>query len=99
LDEGQAGAVLAGRRDAVALSAATGQGVETLLDAIEKALPISGAVTLRIPHARGSGLARCYERGRGLSRADEPGYVTVEVELPGPALASVASYRVERVLD
>ncbi len=99
LDEGQAGAVLAGRRDAVALSAATGEGVETLLDAIEKALPISGAVTLRIPHGDGSALALCYERGRVLARTDEPGYVTVEVELPGPALPSVAAYRVERVLD
>src|SRR5947208_14251803 len=44
LDEAQAGAVLAGRRAAVALSAATGEGVETLLDAVEKALPIPGAV-------------------------------------------------------
>jgi GTPase len=99
LVEEQAGAVLAGRRDAVALSAATGEGVETLLDAIEKALPISGAVTLRIPHGDGSALALCYERGRVLARTDEPGYVTVEVELPGPALPSVAAYRVERVLD
>jgi GTPase len=99
LVEEQAGAVLAGRRDAVALSAATGEGVETLLDAIEKALPISGAVTLRIPHGEGSALALCYERGRVLARTDEPGYVTVEVELPGPALPSVAAYRVERVLD
>ena len=99
LDEAQAGAVLAGRRAAVALSAATGEGVETLLDAIEKALPIWGAVTLRIPHGDGAALALCYERGRVLARADQPGHVTLEVELPGPALAAVAGYRVERVLD
>ena len=99
LDEAQAGAVLAGRRAAVALSAATGEGVETLLDAVEKALPISGAVTLRIPHGDGAALALCYERGRVLARADQPGHVTLEVELPGPALAAVAGYRVERVLD
>jgi hypothetical protein len=73
--------------------------METLLDVIEKALPISGAVTLRIPHGDGGALALCYERGRVLARTDEPGYVTVEVELPGPALAAVAGYRVERVLD
>jgi GTP-binding protein HflX len=99
LDEAHAGAVLAGRRDAVALSAATGDGVETLLDAIEKALPISSAVTLRIPHSDGAALALCYERGRVLNRADEPGHVALEVELPGPALSAVAAYRVERVLD
>jgi GTPase len=99
LDEAQAGAVLAGRRSAVALSAAGGEGVETLLDAIEKVLPASGAVTLRIPHGDGAALALCYERGRVLTRTDEPGFVTLEVELPGPALTAVAAYRVERVLD
>ena len=99
LDEAQAGAVLAGRRAAVALSATTGQGVESLLDAIEKVLPASGAVTLRIPHGDGAALALCYERGRVLARADEPGHVTLEVELPGPALTALGAYRVERVLD
>jgi GTP-binding protein HflX len=99
LDEAHAGAVLAGRRSAVALSAATGEGVETLLDAVEKALPVSGAVTLRIPHGDGAALALCYERGRVLTRADAPGHVTLEVELPGPALAALGAYRVERVLD
>src|SRR3989442_7502122 len=99
LDEAHAGAVLAGRRSAVALSAATGEGVETLLDAIEKALPVCGAVTLRIPHGDGAALALCYERGRVLTRADAPGHVTLEVELAGRALAALGAYRVERVLD
>jgi len=99
LDEAHAGAALAGHRSAVALSAATGDGVESLLDAIEKSLPVSGAVTLRIPHGDGAALALCYERGHVLSRTDEAAHVTLEVELPGPALAAVAGYRVERVLD
>jgi GTP-binding protein HflX len=99
LDEAQTGAVLAGRRAAVGLSAATGEGVETLLDAVEKALPASGAVTLRIPHGDGAALALCYERGRVVARSDEPAHVTLEVELPGPVLASLGAYRVERVLD
>jgi GTP-binding protein HflX len=99
LDETSAGAVLAGRRDAVALSATTGEGVESLLDAVEKVLPASGAVTLRIPHGDGAALALCYERGRVLSRSDEPGHVTLDVDLPATALAAVAAYRVERVLD
>jgi GTPase len=99
LDEAAAGAVLAGRRDAVALSATTGEGLETLLDTIEKVLPAAGAITLRIPHGDGAALALCYERGRVLSRGDEPGHVTLEVELPAAAQAAVATYRVERVLD
>jgi len=99
LDEAQAGAVLAGRRDAVALSASTGQGLEALLDAIEKALPAARGITLRIPHGDGATLALCYERGRVLNRVDEPGWVTLEVELPPAALPAVAAYRAERVLD
>jgi len=99
LDEAQAGAALAGRPAAVALSAATGEGIETLLDAIEKALPTAGAVTLRIPHGDGAALALCYERGRVLARTDEPAHVLLEVELPLGALAAVEGYRVERVLD
>jgi GTP-binding protein HflX len=99
LDEVAAGAVLAGRRSAVALSAATGEGVESLLDAVEKALPAAGAVTLRIPHGDGAALALCYERGRVLARADEADHVTLEVELPGRALTALEGYRVERVLD
>jgi GTP-binding protein HflX len=99
LDAGQATAALAGHRTAVAVSAATGEGVEDLLDAIEAALPAAGVVTLRIPHGDGAALALCYERGRVLSRADDPDHVTLEVELPGPVQATLAAYRVERVLD
>jgi GTP-binding protein HflX len=99
LDAGQATAALAGHRTAVAVSAATGEGVEDLLDAIEAALPAAGVVTLRIPHGDGAALALCYERGRVLSRADDPDHVTLEVELPGSVQATLAAYRVERVLD
>jgi GTP-binding protein HflX len=99
LDEGQAGAALAGRPAAVALSAATGEGLETLLDVVEKALPAARAVTLRIPHGDGAALALCYERGRVLARSDEAAHVVLEVELPRGALAAVGRYRVERVLD
>src|SRR6185369_4459021 len=41
---------LVARRDGVAISAATGEGVQELLKAIDAALPSGGAVTLRIPH-------------------------------------------------
>jgi GTP-binding protein HflX len=104
LESGAATAAFAGRRDAVAVSAATGAGVDALLDAIEAALPTGGPVTLHIPHGDGAALALCYERGRVLARSDHPEYVALEVQLPGPALASLQAYRagegaVARVLD
>jgi GTP-binding protein HflX len=104
LENGAATAAFAGRRDAVAVSAATGAGVDTLLDAIEAALPSGGPVTLHIPHGDGAALALCYERGRVLARTDRPEHVALEVELPAPVLASLHAYRagqgaVTRVLD
>jgi GTP-binding protein HflX len=104
LENGQATAAFAGRRDAVAVSAATGAGLDTLLDAIEAALPAGGPVTLHIPHRDGAALALCYERGRVLARHDAASHVALEVELPGPVLASLHAYRAgptadTRVLD
>jgi 50S ribosomal subunit-associated GTPase HflX len=104
LENGAATAAFAGRRDAVAVSAATGAGVDALLDAIEAALPSGGPVTLHIPHGDGAALALCYERGRVLARTDRPEHVALEVELPAALLASLHAYRagqggVTRVLD
>ena len=104
LENGQATAAFAGHRDAVAVSAATGTGLDTLLDAIEAVLPAGGPVTLHIPHGDGAALALCYERGRVISRQDRPEHVALEVELPGPVVASLRAYRAgqgaaARVLD
>jgi GTP-binding protein HflX len=85
---------LVARRDGVAISAATGEGMPELLKAIDAALPIGGAVTLRIPHQDGAALALCYERGRVLARVDEPQHVVVDVQLPGSWLGSLSGYRV-----
>jgi GTP-binding protein HflX len=82
------------RRDGVAISAATGDGLPDLLKAIDAALPLGSAVTLRIPHEDGAALAFCYERGRVLGRVDEPGHVVVDVQLPGAWLGPLAEYRV-----
>jgi GTPase len=86
------------------VSAATGAGIDPLLDAIDAALPAGGPVTLHIPHGDGAALALCYERGRVVSRHDRPEHVALDVELPGPVLASLQAYRadqaaVARVLD
>jgi GTP-binding protein HflX len=85
---------LVARRDGVAISAATGEGLQELLKAIDAALPMEGTVTLRIPHEDGASLALCYERGRVLARVDEPQHVVVDVQLPGSWLGSLAGYRV-----
>lgn len=94
LEHERAAEMLARARDGIPVSAATGAGVAELLAAIDAALrPLSGAVTLRIPHGEGTALARCYEHGRVVARADEPGHVRLEVELPAPLLGSFAAYR------
>jgi GTP-binding protein HflX len=85
---------LVARREGVAISAATGEGLPELLKAIDAALPVGGAVTLRIPHEDGAALALCYERGRVLARVDEPHHVVVDVQLPGTWLGPLAGYRV-----
>jgi GTP-binding protein HflX len=83
------------RENAVPVSAVTGEGVPALLDAIGSLLkPESGSALLRIPHGDGAALALCYERGRVLTRVDEPDHVSLEVELPGEALALLSPYRV-----
>jgi GTP-binding protein HflX len=79
-------------RDGVSVSAATGEGLEALRDAIDEALRLHTAV-LRIPHADGGALALCYARGRVLARSEEDEYVRLEVELPPAALGRLAAYR------
>ena len=82
------------REGGVAVSAATGAGLDRLLTAIHAALPPAGTVTLRIPHGDGAALALCYERGRVLARWDEAEHVRVAVELPAALLPPLAPYRV-----
>src|SRR5436309_3635340 len=94
LEHGPALEALTARRDGVAISAVTGQGLPDLLKAIDRVLPVSGAITLRIPHTDGAALALCYERGRVLARVDEPQHVVVDVEMPQAWAGSVAAYRV-----
>jgi GTP-binding protein HflX len=94
MDGGRGLDALVVRRQGVAISAATGSGLPDLLKAIDAALPVGGAVTLRIPHGDGAALAFCYERGRVVARVDEPDHVVVDVELPGTWLGSLAGYRV-----
>ena len=87
-------AALLGRRDAVAISAATGEGMSELLEAISEHLKgVSGTQRLRIPHSDGAALALCYDRGRVLARRDEGEHVVLDVELPDEALGALARYQ------
>ncbi len=82
-------------RGGVAVSAATGDGLQRLRATIEATLRAAGhAVTLRIPHSAGAALALCYARGRVLSRADEAECVRLTVELPAAVHGALAPYRV-----
>ena len=88
-------AALLGRRDAVPISAVTGEGIPALLETIAGMVkPEGGTLTLRIPHHDGAALAVCYERGRVVSRRDEGEHVVVEVELPDDAVGALMGYQV-----
>jgi GTPase len=82
------------RFDGVAVSARTGEGMDALVDRIERALrPGVERVTLRIPYRDGTAIAQCYERGRVLSRSDDVDGILLEVELPPRLLGPLEPYR------
>jgi GTP-binding protein HflX len=86
---------LAERHGAVMVSAATGLGLDRLLERIgDTVRPLGGSVVLRIPHGEGAALALPYQRGKVLARRDEAEYVEMDVELPREALGSLDRYRV-----
>jgi GTP-binding protein HflX len=85
---------LVDRFDGVAVSARTGEGMDALLDRIERALrPGVERVSLRIPYREGTALTQCYERGRVLSRSDEVDGIVLEVELPRRLLGPLKPYQ------
>ena len=85
---------LTARFNAVALSARTGEGVETLLERIgQEFRPRAERMRLLIPYRDGPALALCYERGRVLARADLPEGIRVEVEVPRRLAGQLEAYR------
>ena len=94
LEPGAALGALVERFDGVAVSARTGEGMDALIDRIERALrPGVERVTLRIPYRDGTAIAQCYERGRVLSRSDDVDGILLEVELPPRLLGPLEPYR------
>jgi GTP-binding protein HflX len=94
LEPGAALGALVERFDGVAVSARTGEGMDALVERIERALrPGVERVILRIPYRDGTAIAQCYERGRVLSRSDDVDGILLEVELPPRLLGPLEPYR------
>jgi GTP-binding protein HflX len=80
---------------AVAVSARTGEGLETLLARIGDAFRVTrSAFRLRVPYERGEVLGRVYARGRVLGREDRPDGIWLDVEVPRALEGLVRPYRV-----
>lgn len=87
----------AGDSQAIGVSARTGQGVDELLQLIDRVLPldpISQAV-FRIPASEGSPLHILHERGRVLSKKYVGDMCEVKAEVPRSLREKLAEYEVE----
>src|SRR4030095_8075280 len=72
---------LVARFNGVAISARTGQGVNTLLERIEQTFrPRVERMRLLIPYREGPALALCYDRGRVIERAELPAGIRVRAQ-------------------
>lgn len=93
--EGAARARLAAKWQGVLVSAATGEGLDRLREAIDATLrQAAGNMTLRIPHTEGRAVTLCYERARVLARWDGADHVELQVEVPPSLRGVLAPYRV-----
>jgi GTP-binding protein HflX len=82
-------------RDAVAVSAVTGEGLDQLKAAV--AARFAGRfepVELLVPHGEGAVLAELYSLGSPIEREDEPDGVRVRAHLPAGLAERYAPYRV-----
>jgi GTP-binding protein HflX len=78
---------------AVVISAATGQGLDDLLDAIAGHLRrTSQEVELSIPYSRGEVLAALHREGEVLSMTEGEGSMTVHVRLPSAAMGQFVAF-------
>ncbi len=79
----------------VAISARTGEGLETLLTRLDDTLRATrSACRLRVPYERGGILSRVYARGRVLGREDRPDGIWLDVEVPRALEGLVRPFRV-----
>ncbi len=79
----------------VAVSARSGEGLDTLLARIGDAFRVTrSAFRLRVPYERGGILGPVYARGRVLGREDRPDGIWLDVEVPRALEGLVRPYRV-----
>jgi GTP-binding protein HflX len=79
----------------VAVSARTGEGLDTLLARLDETLGTTrSACRLRVPYERGGVLSRVYARGRVLGREDRPDGIWLDVEVPRALEGLVRPFRV-----
>ncbi len=83
LDEAGRRRLLVGRRGAVGVSAASGEGLEQLLDAVEEAFAATlQPMELLIPYERGASLSELHAVAGDLEREDGPDGVRVRARVP-----------------
>lgn len=81
----------------VALSARTGEGVDDLLDVVEKALPHPGqAVHALVPYQRGDLISRAHEHGEVLEKEHTADGTRLHAHVPPSLAAEFDAYAVAR---
>ena len=87
----------------ILVSAITGEGLETLSEAIDVALAGDfQRLSVSLPPSDGAALAWLYRKGRVLARDDREEAVCLEVELPNAAVAGLSRYpgiRIEQAVE
>jgi GTP-binding protein HflX len=93
LDELERTRAVNGHRDALLVSANTGEGLEALCERIDEIFVSSLAtVELLLPYAEGARLAELHELAGELEREDTPDGVRVRALLPAAAAARFARF-------
>jgi GTP-binding protein HflX len=93
LDELAATRAVNGHRDALLVSAATGEGLDALRERIDETFSATReAVELLLPYADGSALAELHELAGELEREDTPEGVRVRAFLPAASAARFARF-------
>ena len=83
LDDDAIRALLVGERDAIAISAATGEGIDELRDRIETAFAETlEPVELLVPYSAGGRLSELHRIAGDLDREDRPEGVLVKAKIP-----------------
>jgi GTP-binding protein HflX len=96
LDESARHDLLLANRDAIGVSAATGEGIDELRDRIEEAFADTlSEVELLVPYAEGGRLSELYELAGDLERDERPDGVLVHARIPRSLVHRFAEFEVD----